>query len=123
MVSPSSVQDPSSSVSRGSDRLLWDCATVGRVLEAKRVSARARLEADLGHDLTRVLLLTLREPEPRSDGSGPGSQTLLEEIADLLGTPPLLGPVTLELCRDRDELVFSRGIHSRLTHRHFRPRT
>jgi hypothetical protein len=64
MVGPSSVQGPSSSVSRGSDRLLWDCATVGRVLETKRVPARGRLEGELGRDLTRVLLLTLRESEP-----------------------------------------------------------
>jgi len=64
MVGPSSVQGSSSSGSRGSDRLLWDCATVGRVLEMNRVSARARLETELGRDLTRVLLLTLREAEP-----------------------------------------------------------
>jgi hypothetical protein len=37
---------------------------VGRVLRTKRISARARLEGELGEDLTRVLLLTLREPEP-----------------------------------------------------------
>ena len=54
----------STSNSRGSERLLWDCATVGRVLETDRVSGRARLEAELGQDLTRLLLLTLREPEP-----------------------------------------------------------
>lgn len=64
MVGSSSVQGPPSSASRGSDRLLWDCATVGRVLRTKRISARARLEGELGEDLTRVLLLTLREPEP-----------------------------------------------------------
>jgi hypothetical protein len=49
---------------RGNERLLWDCTTVGRVVETDRPSARARLETELGHDLTRVLLLTLREPEP-----------------------------------------------------------
>ena len=54
----------STSVSRGSERLLWDCATVERVLETDRPSARARLEVELGRDLTRVLLLTLRESEP-----------------------------------------------------------
>lgn len=47
------------------------------------------------------------ELESRSDGRGPRSEALLEEVADLLGAPPLLGPVTLELRSDRDELVFS----------------
>jgi len=37
----------------------------------------------------------------------PPVEPLLEEIADLLRAPPLLGPVPLELRRDRDELVFS----------------
>jgi len=63
-VATSSVTGNSTSATRGSERLLWDCATVGRVLETDRVSARARLEVELGRDLTRVLLLTLREPEP-----------------------------------------------------------
>lgn len=63
MVDPLSVPGPSSA-SRGSQRLLWDCATIGRALETDRFSARSRLEAELGEDLTRVLLLTLREPEP-----------------------------------------------------------
>jgi hypothetical protein len=53
-----------SPASRGSERLLWDCATVGRVVESNRASARARLEAEMGHDIARLLLLTLREPEP-----------------------------------------------------------
>ena len=64
MVDPSSVTGKSTSTSRGSERLLWDCATVGRVLETRHVSARARLEVELGEDLTRLLLLTLREPQP-----------------------------------------------------------
>ena len=64
MVGPSSVPGSRTSASRGSERLLWDCATVGRVLESKSVSARARLEVELGHDITRLLLLTLREPQP-----------------------------------------------------------
>ena len=64
MVSRSPVSGSRTSSSRGSERLLWDCATVGRVLETDRFSARARLEAELGADMTRVLLLTLREPEP-----------------------------------------------------------
>ena len=64
MVARSSVSGSRTSASRGSERLLWDCATVGRTLETKRVSARARLELELGHDITRLLLLTLREAEP-----------------------------------------------------------
>jgi len=58
------VSGSRTSASRGSERLLWDCATVGRVLESNRASARARLEVDLGHDITRLLLLTLRESQP-----------------------------------------------------------
>lgn len=58
------MSGPSRSASQGSERLLWDCATVGRVLETDRFTARARLEAELGTEMTRVLLLTLREPEP-----------------------------------------------------------
>jgi hypothetical protein len=37
---------------------------MGRVLEPGHTSARARLEGELGGDLTSLLLLTLREPEP-----------------------------------------------------------
>lgn len=48
----------------GTERLLWDCETVGRSLDSDRPSARARLEAELGQDVTRLLLLTLREAEP-----------------------------------------------------------
>jgi hypothetical protein len=58
------VSGASTSASRGSERLLWDCATVGRALQTGRTSARARLEAELGQDITRLLLLTLREGEP-----------------------------------------------------------
>jgi hypothetical protein len=58
------VRGASTSASGGSERLLWDCATVGRALRPDHVSARARLEVELGEDLTRLLLLTLRESEP-----------------------------------------------------------
>jgi len=40
------------------ERCFWDCATVNRTL-ASDAPARARLEAMLGKDLTRVLLITL----------------------------------------------------------------
>ena len=59
----SSVTSVSTS-ERGSQRLLWDCATIGRSLETDRASARGRLEAELGEDLIRLLLATLREAEP-----------------------------------------------------------
>ena len=49
---------------RGTERLLWDCATVGHASGPGHTSARARLDAELGEDLTQVLLLTLREAEP-----------------------------------------------------------
>jgi len=39
-------------------------------------------------------------------GRGLLGEPLFQEIADLLGASPLLGPVALELGRNRDELVF-----------------
>jgi hypothetical protein len=53
-----------SSSERGSERLLWDCATIGRSLAVERPSARARLDAELGEELPRLLLVTLREDQP-----------------------------------------------------------
>lgn len=50
--------------SRGSERLLWDCATVGRMAEPEHTAARERLAAEVGEDLAQLLLLTLRESEP-----------------------------------------------------------
>lgn len=44
--------------------MLWDCSTVGLVLETDQVSARARLDVELGENLTHLLLGTLRESEP-----------------------------------------------------------
>jgi hypothetical protein len=64
MVDRSPVTGNSTSATRGSERLLWDCATIGRAIETDPVSARARLDVELGQDLTRLLLLTLRESEP-----------------------------------------------------------
>lgn len=49
---------------RGSERLLWDCSTVGRMADPEHTPARERLADEVGDDLTRVLLLTLREAEP-----------------------------------------------------------
>lgn len=49
---------------RGARRLLWDCETVGRSLDLERIPARTRLEAELGENITALLLATLREAEP-----------------------------------------------------------
>jgi hypothetical protein len=43
---------------------LWDCATVGRMADPDHTSPRARVAAELGEDITQLLLRTLREPEP-----------------------------------------------------------
>jgi hypothetical protein len=48
----------------GTRRLLWDCETIGRSLQDDHPSARGRLDAELGEDLSRLLLATLRESEP-----------------------------------------------------------
>jgi hypothetical protein len=58
------VTIPSNPSSRGSERLLWDCQTIGRTADPQHISARARLETELGEDLTQLLLVTLRESEP-----------------------------------------------------------
>jgi hypothetical protein len=63
MVERSSVTSRSTSFDRGSERLLWDCATIGRSLAVDRPSARARLEADVGEELAGLLLATLREDQ------------------------------------------------------------
>ncbi len=54
----------SASFDRGSERLLWDCATIGRSLLVDRPSARTRLEADVGDELTVLLIATLCEDHP-----------------------------------------------------------
>jgi hypothetical protein len=52
------------------ERLFWDCATVDRMLASDQPPARARLEAMLGKDLTRVLLITLAaDPTDQSSNS------------------------------------------------------
>jgi hypothetical protein len=49
---------------RGARRLIWDCETVGRSFDLDRIPARTSLEAELGQDITALLLATLREAEP-----------------------------------------------------------
>jgi hypothetical protein len=63
MVRPSSVTNGLTSA-RGATRLLWDCETVGRSLDLNRSQARQRLEAEVGEDITALLLSTLREAAP-----------------------------------------------------------
>ena len=64
MVGATAVTSSSRTSSRGSERLLWDCATIGRMADPDHTPARDRVEAELGEDLARLLLLTLREAEP-----------------------------------------------------------
>jgi hypothetical protein len=45
-------------------RLLWDCATVARFLEAEHPAAQSRLNTKLGEHLTQILISTLRNTEP-----------------------------------------------------------
>lgn len=59
-----STSSRGSAPSRGTERLLWDCATIGRSLAVDRPSARARLDAEIGEELTRLVLATLRESQP-----------------------------------------------------------
>jgi len=61
-----STSGRSGAIGRGGKRLLWDCETVGRALEHERDPARTRLEDELGEQVTRLLLVTLRESEPTS---------------------------------------------------------
>ena len=49
---------------RGSDRLLWDCETVGRSIDGRHEPVRERLDGELGEPVTQLLLATLREAEP-----------------------------------------------------------
>ena len=48
------------SPNRGTSRLLWDCENLGSLLAGdSRPSARVRLEAELGPELTEALLVSL----------------------------------------------------------------
>jgi hypothetical protein len=63
MVGPT-VATSSASAGRGSERLLWDCDTVGRSIENDQATAQTRLETELGEHMAQLLLATLREAEP-----------------------------------------------------------
>jgi hypothetical protein len=53
---------------RGTERLLRDCALVGRMLEGERAPARRRLERKLGEQLTRQLVYGLRRRPQLDNG-------------------------------------------------------
>lgn len=55
-----SVSLGSGSENRGTERLLRDCALVGRMLGTERAPARRRLEQKLGERFARQLVLGLR---------------------------------------------------------------
>ncbi len=59
-----STSSRGSSPSRGTERLLWDCATIGRSLEIDRPPVKARLDDELGDELTQLVLVALREDQP-----------------------------------------------------------
>jgi hypothetical protein len=51
---------------RGTERLLHDCALVGRMLDRDRPSARRRLERRLGRELLGRLLRSAQPPAEMS---------------------------------------------------------
>jgi hypothetical protein len=58
----------SASESRGTERLLRDCAFVGRLVDADRPPARQRLELELGDRFARLLLIGLRRRTTGNNG-------------------------------------------------------
>lgn len=54
---------------RGTERLLRDCALVGRMLETKRAPARRRLERKVGALLARQLVRGLRRRPQLDNGA------------------------------------------------------
>jgi hypothetical protein len=65
--SDSRVKLSAGSHSQGTERLLRDCALVGRVLGAERAPARWRLEEKLGEPLARQIVAGLRR-RPTDNG-------------------------------------------------------
>ena len=58
----------SSSERRGTERLLRDCALVGRMVDIERPTAKDRLEAELGDRLARRLVAAIRRRLNRANG-------------------------------------------------------
>jgi hypothetical protein len=54
---------------RGAPRLLAHCTALGRAIEFERLSARARLERELGGDLAQLLLVALLAGGPGRSAS------------------------------------------------------
>ena len=52
----SSVANESALSSRGSERVLWDCATIGNMIDNDRPPARERLISEVGEELAAILL-------------------------------------------------------------------
>jgi hypothetical protein len=73
-----SANSGSTSRTRGTERLLWDCATIGRSLELNRSSARARVHTQLGEELTALVMASLRETAP----STPHEEMLRRAVDD-----------------------------------------
>ena len=65
-----SVPSKFTSPGRGSARLLWDCASMGRLLDEDRPTASERLRTELGEELTMLLLVTLRADRPSAASDG-----------------------------------------------------
>ena len=64
-----SVYTPSASERRGTERLLRDCALVGRMVDLERPPAWHRLEVELGDRLAGQLVAAMRTRLNRDNGS------------------------------------------------------
>jgi len=64
-----SVTPGPTSKHKGTERLLRDCALVGRMLEPEQSPARRRLEQKLGDELTRQLVYGLRRRPKLDNGA------------------------------------------------------
>jgi len=64
-----SVSSGPTSQHKGTERLLRDCALVGRMLEPGQSPARRRLERKLGEELTRQLVYGLRRRPQLDNGA------------------------------------------------------
>ena len=65
--SPVSVTAASESPSRGTERLLGDCARMGRLLACGRLPAQERLEAEVGERLACELVALVRRIQSEND--------------------------------------------------------
>jgi hypothetical protein len=56
------------SENRGTERLVRDCALIGRMMDLTRPPVRQRLEAELGDRFARLLLIGLRRGTTVNNG-------------------------------------------------------